>query len=301
MRLLDTGNIQRVDEFVCDTGRPPYAILSHVWEPGEEVSLRELSEPANCAHKKGYRKTEQACAMAAKNGFQYVWIDTCCFERGTSAELNEAINSMFRWYQEAAICYVFLADLLPEGPGPGPISELDFASSLSKCKWFTRGWTLQELIAPRGILFFDQEWNFRGSKSDLCELISSITDIPRTLLNHEAELSEFTAARNMSWAAGRKTTRLEDEAYCILGLFDVHMTLLYGEGRAAFIRLQETILARTGDLSILAWADEGEGHDGGHGHVPGYHHYTSRHPNGRPSSAPLRRPRSPPTVAEPPL
>ncbi|KAK4454915.1 vegetative incompatibility protein HET-E-1 [Podospora aff. communis PSN243] len=256
MRLLSTSNIPNFVEFIGEEERPPYAILSHTWEKGHEVSLRDLSDPARHANKNGYRKIEQACAVAARNGFQYTWVDTCCINKDSSAELGEAINSMFRWYQEAAVCYVFLADLEPEPAGSEPVSEIDFTASFSNCAWFTRGWTLQELIAPRDVLFFDRDWNFRGSKWDLCELISSITGIPQELLLQKAELSEFAVARKMSWAAGRKTTRLEDEAYCLLGILGVHMALLYGEGRAAFSRLQEAVFRATGDLSILAWADD---------------------------------------------
>ncbi|KAK3325114.1 hypothetical protein B0H66DRAFT_547408 [Apodospora peruviana] len=155
---------------------------------------------------------------------------------------------MFRWYEKAAVCYVFLADLAPGD---------DLGSALPKCRWFTRGWTLQELIAPQNeVLFYDGEWNYAGSRSQLAGLIASITGIPEALLQHQVPLSEFAVARRLSWASRRETTRLEDMAYCLLGLFDVHMSLIYGERTRAFARLQEAIIQATGDLSIFAWTTD---------------------------------------------
>ena len=146
MRLINTKNVPELNEFIGDSSSiPQYAILSHTWGD-EEVTLQRLSDPA-CAQKKGFRKIQQTCALAAKNGFDFAWVDTCCIDKRASAELSEAINSMFRWYQDAAVCYVFLADL-----DPGASLE----GSLPHCRWFTRGWTLQELIAPREVLFYDR-------------------------------------------------------------------------------------------------------------------------------------------------
>ena len=260
MRLLKTKNVPELVEVMGEEEHGRYAILSHTWEKGEEVSFQELSgDPAKYTNKTGYRKIQQACALAAQNGFDYAWVDTCCINKDASAELSEAINSMFRWYEEAAVCYVFLADLRPANVDQsGPDSESNFASRLSACKWFTRGWTLQELLAPQEVLFYDQNWTFQGDKFSLCELIVSITGIPETLLRHEEQLSNFAVARKMSWASRRKTTRLEDEAYCLLGIFGVHMSLLYGEGTRAFSRLQEAVLQETGDLSTLAWTDDSD-------------------------------------------
>jgi len=147
MRLLCTKNVPELKEFIGDTSSiPRYAILSHTWED-EEVSLQQMNDPATCAQKKGFRKIQHTCALAAQNGFDYAWVDTCCVDKRASAELSEAINSMFRWYQNATVCYVFLADLEPGA---------DLDASLPGCRWFTRGWTLQELIAPREVLFYDR-------------------------------------------------------------------------------------------------------------------------------------------------
>jgi hypothetical protein len=230
---------------------PPYAILSHTWDH-DEVTLQHLLAadlPALQA-KAGFRKIQETCALArTRAGLEYAWVDTCCIDKTSSAELSEAINSMFAWYRDAEVCYVFLADLRP-----GTADNLEW--KLRKCRWFTRGWTLQELIAPREVIFFDKAWNERGTVKELAGLISKITGIPEKLLRHEAELSDFAVARRMSWAAIRETTRVEDLAYCLLGIFDVNLSLIYGEGMKAFARLQEAIIQTTADSSIFAWKDE---------------------------------------------
>ena len=185
----------------------------------------------------------------AHDSLDYVWVDTCCIDKSSSAELTEAINSMYMWYRDAAVCYVFLADLKPG-------TDADLERDLEACLWFTRGWTLQELIAPREVVFFDMEWDCRGRKKDLARLLSRITRIPKELLRGETELREYSVARRMSWAAKRKTTRLEDVAYCLVGIFAVSMYPMYGEGDAAFARLQMTVMQKTADLSIFTWLDD---------------------------------------------
>ena len=240
MRLINTSTCL-FEEFM---GRdiPKYAILSHTWEE-EEVSFKDMSDPS-CHNKKGYRKIKMTCQVASQAGLSYAWIDTCCIDKSSSAELTEAINSMYRWYRRSDICYAFLTDL------PASVS-LDAA--LKSCRWFTRGWTLQELIAPDHIYFFDQDWNLRGSKRDLVEVLSRITSIDASVLRHPQRLSSVAVAQKMSWAAYRETTRIEDTAYCLLGLFDVNMPLLYGEEEKAFRRLQVEIIRSTADYSIFAW------------------------------------------------
>ncbi|KAK4126762.1 hypothetical protein N657DRAFT_668795 [Parathielavia appendiculata] len=184
----------------------------------------------------GFRKIQQTCAVAFhRDKLEYAWVDSCCIDKTSSAELTEAINSMFAWYRDAAVCYVFLADLEPG-------TEEDLQRNLPGCRYFTRGWTLQELIAPRVVAFFDKGWNIRGSKTLLSGLIS---------------LSNYAVARRMSWASRREPTRVEDMAYCLLGIFAVNMSLIYGEGIKAFTRLQTTIIQSTADLSIFVWKDDG--------------------------------------------
>jgi hypothetical protein len=246
MRLLDTTTLELREFYLADT--PPYVILSHTWSDGE-VIFQEMSSPIRNL-KKGFDKISRTCEIARGDGLKYAWVDTCCIDKSSSAELSEAINSMYQWYSEAEFCYVYLEDL---PPGGSPEVELQ------KCRWFTRGWTLQELIAPKNsmaVKFYDMTWEYRGSRLDFTNALSSHTGIPaQLLLRGSSWLSDFSIAERMSWAASRKTTRTEDLAYCLLGIFDVNMPLLYGEGMKAFRRLQEEIIKRNNDLTIFAWED----------------------------------------------
>ena len=174
------------------------------------------------------------------------WIDTCCIDKSSSAELSEAINSMFRWYEKAGVCYAYLSDVPALSLSESPYDE---KSPFRRSKWFTRGWTLQELLAPINVDFYDQSWSYVGSKgTKLDQLLREITGIYDLL-----EYSHACVAKKMSWASQRVTTRVEDMAYCLLGLFNVHMPLLYGEGKNAFLRLQLEIMSKTNDDSIFAW------------------------------------------------
>ena len=226
-----------------------YALLSHTWEQGEEVQFDEFINKT-VTDKKGWKKIEMTCQLAIKDGFDFAWVDTCCIDKKSSAELSEAINSMFPWYKGAKVCYVYLADYHPSS------GDLD----ISKSRWFSRGWTLQELIAPARVQFFDREWTSFGSKESLSEQLSLITGIEEEVLLASdrdyllSALGQVPVARKMSWASKRDTTRVEDMAYCLLGIFGINLPLLYGEGEAAFIRLQEEIMKKTNDLSILAWS-----------------------------------------------
>ncbi|KAH8749484.1 heterokaryon incompatibility protein-domain-containing protein, partial [Diaporthe sp. PMI_573] len=240
MRLVNTRTLQ-VEEFL-GPNIPPYGILSHTWDEAE--ASYEGMKNGLVSDGTGYKKIKMACSLAVRDDFAYIWIDTCCIDKSSSAELSEAINSMFQWYKGSTICYVYLSDL-------GGSADLSVA--LKECRWFTRGWTLQELIAPYEVQFFDQAWKPRGRKRDLLSEISLATGISSHILSHSASLQSLPAATKMSWAASRQTTRPEDAAYCLLGIFDINMPLLYGEGSRAFTRLQEEIIRRTCDLSIFAW------------------------------------------------
>lgn len=156
---------------------------------------------------------------------------------------------MFRWYQEAKVCYAYLSDVWRDDDLE--VSHRSFANS----RWFTRGWTLQELIAPMNVLFYDSCWRRLGSKTELGKMLSMITSIPKRVLVDPTCLRQFSVAERMSWACDRQTTRSEDIAYSLLGIFDVNMPLLYGEGMKAFLRLQQEILSNSTDQSIFAWAD----------------------------------------------
>lgn len=205
--------------------------------------------------KKGYPKIRETCRLAQENSFQYAWIDTCCIDKTSSAELTEAINSMFMWYQRSSMCIVYLSDLCG-------LASLD--AELCVCRWFKRGWTLQELIAPKKVTFYDKDWSQVGTKESLVAKLAEISGIHRDAISCERPLSEFALAQRMSWAACRETTRVEDMAYCLLGIFEINMPLLYGEGNKAFHRLQEEIIRTTPDYSIFAWkgrSDSGESKD----------------------------------------
>lgn len=241
MRLLDTTTFELHEFF--DRKIPPYAILSHTWGEGE-VSFQELLS-GDGVFKRGYAKIRRCCELAASDGFEYAWVDTCCIDKTSSAELSEAINSMYRWYRFSEVCYVFLADV------PANVQQ-----ALCRSKWFTRGWTLQELIASPSVMFFDSQWRELGTKDSLGSLITEITQISREVLQDANKMERFSVAQKMSWASRRVTTRVEDIAYCLLGIFGVNMPLLYGEGEHAFIRLQEEIMKNTTDHTIFAWTSD---------------------------------------------
>ncbi len=246
MKLINASTLELHDFYLADI--PPYAILSHTWSDGE-VNFQEMSSKT-CSSKKGFAKIAKTCQIALQDGLKYAWVDTCCIDKSSSAELSEAINSMYQWYEKAAFCYVFLEDLPPDGTRE--LAE----KALPSCRWFTRGWTLQELLAPKNasyVHFYDKEWSYRGSKLDFVTAISNCTGVPRRALMGFYPIALYSVASKMSWAARRQTTRLEDSAYCLLGMFDVNMPLLYGEGGKAFRRLQEEIIKRHNDLTIFAW------------------------------------------------
>lgn len=243
MRLInvETG---RLEEFHSDT--PSYAILSHTWgNDHEEISFRDMQQEGASQRRFG-NKLDGFCRQARSDGHSYVWIDTCCIDKSNAVELGEAINSMFRWYKESSICYVYLADV------SGHNGEVDL-DQFHRSRWFTRGWTLQELLAPRSLRFYDCDWCSLGEKYELAGAIGSITGIPHGILLGFDDVSNASVAQRMSWAAKRVTKRKEDLAYCLLGIFDVMMPMIYGEEDHAFIRLQEEIIKKTADDSILAW------------------------------------------------
>jgi hypothetical protein len=198
----------------------------------------------------GYAKIQNTCAQALRDGFEYAWIDTCCIDKSSSAELSEAINSMYKWYKNARICYAYLSDIIM----PDDFRDSLFSASVCISKWFTRGWTLQELIAPGVVVFYDRDWRDIGTKTSRQQEISRITGIDIHVLSGNEPWS-CNVAQRMSWASRRMTTRSEDIAYSLMGLFNVNMPLLYGEGGTkAFRRLQEEIMKGEEDYSLFAWA-----------------------------------------------
>ncbi|KAI9768893.1 MAG: hypothetical protein M1839_003847 [Geoglossum umbratile] len=228
MRLLHVGDLS-LAEFVGND-IPRYAILSHTWGADhEEVTFKDMVDGTGNA-KAGYRKIRLCEKLAAKDGLQFFWVDTCCIDKSNYTELAEAINSMFRWYQDAARCYVYLSDV----SAGGSIGDDEFAcrwkTAFKKSRWFTRGWTLQELIAPVSVEFFSVEGERLGDKKSLEQTLHELTGIATQALRG-SPLSYFSTDERMSWAAKRRTKREEDSAYSLLGIFNIYMPLIYGEGR----------------------------------------------------------------------
>lgn len=358
MRLLTADGAPELRVFNNEASRPDYAILSHTWGPEEdEVLFYDLSDLTKATLKTGWLKIDYTRKEALRKGLEYVWIDTCCIDKSSSAELTEAINSMFKWYQKAAACYVYLYDVQyadqdePNDPCPtakqhvaahakskkkkspssnersdqptslhafaknstdsclneeendktddhylgdtvdhevgrdyredkrhpwsslfqSDLEQSQFESFLPRTiswpehveiafrhsRYFTRGWTLQELLAPNPshVYFFSAQWRYLGPLPWLRHLVGDITGIHASLLleEHVRRLDAYSVAQRMSWASRRTTTRPEDVAYCLLGIFNINMPIIYGEGDKAFFRLQQEILRNSQDHSILAW------------------------------------------------
>jgi hypothetical protein len=244
MRLLlrnNTGEISLTKDLVGDDLIPPYAILSHTWKEGQEVTFKDLMGGTGKS-KSGYDKIRFCGQQAKHDGLQYFWVDTCCIDKSNHAELQEAINSMFRWYQNAAKCYVYLSDVSKaKRKASDQFSEFTWEPAFRESRWFIRGWTLQELLAPGSVEFFSREGKQLGSKRTLERQIHEITGIAVIALRG-TPLSKFSVEERLSWARYRETTRKEDKAYSLLGIFDIFMPLIYGEGEEhAFKRLKKKI------------------------------------------------------------
>ncbi|KAL1856405.1 hypothetical protein Daus18300_010777 [Diaporthe australafricana] len=281
MRLLN-AKTHKLESYDDEQSVPDgYAILSHTWGgEDQEISFEDFkefrrglapsssssspsSEDVRAARQTlpkskspGWAKIDGTCDKALEYGYSYVWIDTFCIDKSSSAELQESINSMFRWYEKAGVCFAYLSDV------SSPDGAEEEVSDFRKSKWFTRGWTLQELLAPSSLDFFDESWRKIGVKSNLSAIIHEVTGINSQYiigvpmsngLSVYQCLSRASVAERMSWAARRRTTRPEDLAYCLLGIFDIHIPMLYGEGLHAFQRLQEEIMKVTDDTSLFAW------------------------------------------------
>ncbi|KAI6124332.1 hypothetical protein EV401DRAFT_1183474 [Pisolithus croceorrhizus] len=239
----------------CDDDKTDYCILSHRWVQDQEVNykqMKNLSELDN-AHDildwDGYQKILKACEVA--NGhFEYLWSDTCCIDRRSSSEMSEAINSMFRWYKNSKQCYAYLHDTYDF---PTERDFTTFTNSNGWPEWFSRGWTLQELIAPDDLRFFNKKWEEIGSKRSRASEIAEITRVPVLVLKDGLSSYKPSFAEVMAWAAERRTTLVEDEAYSLIGLLGVNMPMLYGEGKKAFQRLQLEFMQMSNDQSIFAW------------------------------------------------
>jgi len=232
MRLLHTKTYE-IREFRDANDIPPYAILSHTWTSNELYygDLRTLTQARR--NRQAFQKIEGSAKLARCYCLDWIWIDTCSIDKTSSAELSEAIISMFGWYQKADICLVYLSD----------VGSDDIRSEFKKARWFTRGWTLQELLAPCRVEFFNSTWLHLGSRDfTLKSSISIASGVPEDVICGQKKLEDVFAWKKWLWTEGRETTRPEDQAYCLLGLFDVSMPALYGEGEIkAFERLRQEI------------------------------------------------------------
>ncbi|PIL33593.1 hypothetical protein GSI_04216 [Ganoderma sinense ZZ0214-1] len=230
-----------------------YAILSHTWGDNEQTfqetqALRHwCKEIGKNPRDFSSEKVRQCCILAERHGYHWVWDDTCCIDKTSSSELSEAINSMFLWYSCAEVCFAYLAEVESSCQLDAPMSAFRTA------RWHSRGWTLQELIAPTVVIFVSRDWQAIGNKVELALLLQEVTGVFSRVLTREVHCSTVSVAERMLWASKRSTTRVEDEAYCLMGLFNVNMPTIYGEGRQAFRRLQQEIMKQSFDTSLFAW------------------------------------------------
>ncbi|KAH8728029.1 heterokaryon incompatibility protein-domain-containing protein [Phaeosphaeriaceae sp. PMI808] len=249
MRLLNTSTFE-FEEFLVNP--PYYAILSHTWEK-DEVIFSDMQN-GTARSRNGAEKLWQCCQLAASQFYRYIWVDTCCINKESSAELSEAINSMYTYYEESLVCFVYLDIEIPLG--------YLTAEDIRRARWTYRGWTLQEFLAPNRVLFYDKNWKFCGTRDDNCDMLAEAMNIRAGLFRtfkdpviKDIAMRQCSIAERMSWASERQTTRPEDIAYCLFGIFKVNLTPLYGEGGiSAFKRLQEEIMKNSSDMSILAWS-----------------------------------------------
>ncbi|TGJ88439.1 hypothetical protein E0Z10_g383 [Xylaria hypoxylon] len=286
MRLLKTGHQNWT-----------YAILSHTWiSPKDEITYQDFKQRKgdienDIFKQRGWAKLKRYCDRAARDGWEWAWMDTCCIDKTNPADTQEAINAMFRWYQNAGICYAYLEDVdvnITNGDFPMDLDLDDIAGKdhvadrtsfrhmalkafLIKAKWFTRGWTLQELLAPPYLVFVDREWRRIGTREHWADEIKEASRIDaRHLISfNPTDFTSCSIAMRLSWASCRDTTVEEDETYSLLGLFGISLPLIYGEGRLrAFNRLQRELITVYNDDSIFAWKSV----QPLSGHVPGAHH-----------------------------
>lgn len=226
-----------------------YDILSHRWdEIAGEPTYRDISSGKQRALK--FNKLAQFCETSRKLGRKLAWVDTCCIDKTNAAELSEAIHGMYKWYANSYLCIVHLAESTSYADWDGE-------------SWFKRGWTLQELLAPKRLKFYDKNWQpFTPPAIDddrklvdtalPLEKITGISDAVLTADNSQG-VQGHSFWDIMSWASRRQTTRVEDRAYCLIGLFRVSLTIAYGEGQRAFSRLVEAIAVKNPSWDIFAW------------------------------------------------
>ncbi|KAI1746644.1 hypothetical protein F4782DRAFT_523893 [Xylaria castorea] len=262
MRLLNTATFELKNSPKGGIHQEPYAILSHRWLGDEEIKFQEL-ENYTAELRSGTRplrlpqvdKIRGACDIARSKGLDWLWMDTCCIDKTDTREYAEAINSMFSWYRNARVCITYLSDVRVHGSNPAISSDYFKRVDGGLSEWFSRGWTLQELLAPPELEFYDRNWNHMGTKRQLAGVLAEVTGIDAQFHTGHKHLSEACIAVKMSWMSRRQTTYPEDMAYSMIGIFNINMPVVYGEtGPRAYRRLQEILLASPFmDESLFAW------------------------------------------------
>ncbi|KAI9667896.1 MAG: hypothetical protein M1821_000716 [Bathelium mastoideum] len=298
MRLLNIRKREFEDKegSDLDTALQKCAIISHRWGDNETnfqnlQEILQLQESPNSTEsifddpesykfskeEEGLFKIAVACKKASEYGFrgedgrgtrqtqamlEYIWMDTCCIDKTNSDEEDRAINSMFRWYRDAKVCFAYLSDVSQE-ESEYQDEQKDLKGKriqrrincFKESDWFSRGWTLQELLAPRVLYFFDHKWRFIDAKKTRSADIQSRTKIEAKYIN--GDFSDACTAVKMSWLSSRETTLKEDMAYCMVGIFGVYMHVQKAEGEHAFLRLQEELIKqKAADESLFAWRNE---------------------------------------------
>lgn len=229
---------------------PSFAVLAHSVGDVEVTYSDAVGDAAAARAKANYEKLAFAARQALADGYEYLFIHSCCVDRRSSAELDEAANSALQWYRKAGTVYAYLPDC------PADARATDPASPFAASRWFRDPWMLLPLVASRNLTFYAAQWTKLGTKADLASDISAVTGVGLSFIRGTRPIETASVAQRMSWAARRSTARVEDVAYALMGLFSVHMPLLYGEGERAFLRLQEEIIRHSNDYSLFAWLDE---------------------------------------------
>jgi hypothetical protein len=248
MRLLHFNEYGRLTWTEFSKNIPPYGILSHTWDD-DEFTFEDLVNKTGKT-KAGYKKIQFCGNQAAHDQLHYFWSDTCCINKWNLRELSNAINSMFRWYRDAAKCYVYLSDVSVPTTTDAHLHQSTWEASFRKSRWFTRGWTLQELIAPASVEFFSLEGQRLNDKKSLEQQIHQITGIPLEALQGHS-LDKFSISDRMAWMAGRETMQEEDMVYSLIGIFGMSMEFRYGEGKEnALNRLEKEMKKGTAHINL---------------------------------------------------
>ncbi|KAI1266493.1 HET-domain-containing protein [Xylariaceae sp. FL1019] len=265
MRVINTSTFTITTDnhsLFVDRG---YAILSHRWTgaeieyqgfPHHIAALRSNLDSLDLLKPIGLNKIRDACRIARRKNIRWMWIDTCCIDKSNAVEYNESINSMYRWYACATICITYLSDVKmdPNSQGVDIFRSSEHKDRPSTSTWFSRGWTLQELLAPVDMEFYDTDWELIGTRKSLAAPLEEITQIKRDYFTGASDCQEASIAAKISWMAGRVTEKPEDVAYSMLGLLGINMVPSYGEGaERAFLRLQYALLSESTDETLFAW------------------------------------------------